>query len=284
MPEEGATLFPNGALISYGSTFTMNHLRSNASAASLAAENNPTFERVMPLTFSWSFHRDIQVAVVAPIVTKSRDLPDSSVSATGLGDTLLALKYRFLRRDSKRGTTQASVSFGPKLPTGSSSRRDPAGTLLPVELQPGTGSTDWFFKLNMTYTGLFNIHRLVADPSIGYLRRTKGAQETRMGDELETRLWLHYRPLQTKLVGGEWFIGPTLRWQHTAADSRFGVQQPLTGSDVMSLGVTSYISPRGGLVFWLGIEFPVAQDWNGAAVEQSRQFHFGITKQFVLHR
>ena len=37
--------------------------------------------------------------------------------------------------------------------------------------------------------------------------RTENAQGIRMGDGTEARLWIHFRPLQTRLVGGEWFIG-----------------------------------------------------------------------------
>jgi hypothetical protein len=200
----------------------------------------------------------------------------------GLSDAVLSLKYRFLRLDSERGTTQASFTIGPKLPTGSSSRKDASGAMLPVALQPGTGSLDWFFKLNSTYTGVFNIRRLVADGWVQYVGRTDSDRQIRRGDNAEVRFWLPYRPLQTQSVGGEWFIGPSVTWQRMGDDRVQGVRQQGTGSDVLSLGITTYASPRGGLVFWLGLEFPVRQQWNGAPYDQSRRINFGVTKQFVL--
>ena len=280
MPEEGATLFPNGALFSYSSVLTMGRLKQQGEVDLANAE--PTFAHEIPLTFSWSFRRDLQLSAVLPIVNRRLEVSGNTLSATGLGDALVSLKYRFLRLDSERGTTQASFSFGPKLPTGSTSGRGPSGDLLPVHLQPGSGSTDVMAKLNLTYTGFLNIRRLVADPSFAYLRRTEGTQQTRMGDQMEARLWLHYRPLQTQLVGGEWFIGPSFTWERAARDRRAGLRQPFTGSEVLSAGFTTYLSPRGGLVFWFGLEFPIRQDWNGAFHEQARRLNFGLTKQFFL--
>src|SRR5262245_24221671 len=139
MPEEGATLFPSGALVSYSSVITNRRFLRDASA--LAPQSvHPTFEHEVPLTFSWSFRRDLQFTAMAPIVHRSAHLPTGTLSATGVGDALITMKYRFLRLDSERGTTQASFTFGPKLPTGSTSRKGSGGALLPSQLQPGSGS------------------------------------------------------------------------------------------------------------------------------------------------
>jgi len=280
MPEEGATLFPNGALVSYSSILTNRRFLTKPTDG--AATVHPTFEHEVPLTFSWSFRRDLQFTATAPIIHRSADLPPGKLSATGLGDALVTMKYRFLRLDSERGTTQASFTFGPKLPTGSSSRRDMRGLLLPANLQPGTGSLDWFLKLNGTYTGVFNLRRLVADGWVQYIRRTENDRHLRMGDDTEVRFWLPYRPLQTQSVGAEWFIGPSLTWQRSAADRLNGARENGASSDVLMLGITNYVSPRAGLVLWLGFEVPVRQDWNGAPYEQARRINFGVTKQFVL--
>src|SRR5437899_12766340 len=90
----------------------------------------------------------------------------------------LVVKYRFYRRDSQRGTTQASVTFGPKVPTGRADLIDTNGKRLPAALQPGSGSTDLFLAANWTYTGLFNLRRLVADEDFHSLVRSQGTQAT----------------------------------------------------------------------------------------------------------
>jgi hypothetical protein len=47
--------------------------------------------------------------------------------------------------------------------------------------------------MNFTYTGLFDIKKLVADLSTDYFARN---------DEINSRLWLSYRPFQSRSVGG----------------------------------------------------------------------------------
>src|SRR2546429_9873443 len=98
---------------------------------------------------------------------------------TGLGDAMVLMKYRFYRRDSKRGTTQASVTLGPKVPTGRTDLADMNGKRLPASLQPGSGSTDFFVAANWTYTGLFHLRRLVADEDFHSLLRAPGTQKSR---------------------------------------------------------------------------------------------------------
>ena len=47
---------------------------------------------------------------------------------------------------------------------------------------------------NWTYTGLFNLRRLVADEDFHALFRSQGTQQTRLGSDIESRFWLSYRP------------------------------------------------------------------------------------------
>ncbi len=154
---------------------------------------------------------------------------------------MVLVKYRFYRRDSQRGTTQASVTFGPKIPTGRTDLTDGNGSLLPASLQPGSGSTDFFLAANWTYTGLFNLRRLVADEDFHSLLRTQGTQATRLGSDIESRFWLSYRPYESKNVAREWFIGPALTWLHSQDDRIAGVTQSGSGGDVLLAGVTTYV-------------------------------------------
>jgi len=276
-PETGATLFPGGALISYNSVFTTRI----ASAPAAPSERRPTLTHEAPLTFMWGFRRDYQLTVVVPVVTHHLG---RSEGGTGVGDTLVLLKYRFLRRDSPRGTTQAAVTAGPTLPTGRTGLRDVAGTFLPVHAQPGSGAAGLFLNLSGTYTGLFRVKRLVADESVTYVRRGEGAQQTRLGDFWESRFWLSYRPYQSKSVGAEWWVGPSLTWQHMGRDRRAGLREAASGGDVLWLGATTYYSPRAGLIFWLGAEVPPAQDLHGIPYRLGRRVSFGVTRQFTLRR
>jgi hypothetical protein len=227
---------------------------------------------------------------------------------TGVGDAMVLLKYRFYRQDSERGTTQASVTFGPKLPTGRTDLNDMSGNRLPASLQPGSGSTDVFLAANWTYTGLFNMKRLAADEDFNSLVRTTGTQETRLGIELESRFWLSYRPYQSKDVKREWLIGPSLVWMHRQDDTIAGVTQYGSGGSDLLAGITTFAGVRPGMHIWLRMDWDVAHSSNPGlvpgghslrelnsnlastttpAVEHvplRRCFTFGITQQFRFHR
>src|SRR5262249_26367760 len=153
-----------------------------------------TFSHEGDFNFTWGFHPNFDLTVVVPVVTNHFDAPGISVGGTGLGDAMALVKYRFYRRDSERGTTQASLTAGPKFPTGRTGLKDSRGTLLPAGLQPGSGSTDLFVAGNWTYTGLFNVRRLVADEDFHSLLRSTGTQATNLGSDVESRFWLSYRP------------------------------------------------------------------------------------------
>src|SRR4029077_2229809 len=102
----------------------------------------PTFSHEADFNFTWGFYRNFDLAVLVPVVTNRYDSGNAlAVGGTGLGDAMVLVKYRFYRRDSQRGTTQASVTLGPKIPTGQTNLTDTNGRRLPAGLQPGSGST-----------------------------------------------------------------------------------------------------------------------------------------------
>ena len=281
-PETAPPLFPGGGLISYNSVFTT---RTGASG-SLPATARPTFSHEGTFNFTWGFYRDFDVTLLVPIVTHRYEPAGVSAasSGTGLGDAMLLVKYRFFRRDSSRGTTQASFTLGPKLPTGRTDLLAPNGTRLPAGLQPGSGSTDLFLAANWTYTGLFNLKRLVADEDFHSLVRSQGTQSTRLGSEVESRFWLSYRPYEAKDGSREWFIGPVLTWQHMQDDRIAGVPHPGSGGDMLLTGITTYFGVRPGMHLWLGADWDVAHSSGGAFMPIRNHIGFGITQQFRLHR
>ncbi len=279
-PETGNTLYPGGAFLSYGSLFES---RRAPLPSSNAASLRPTFAHEDRFIFAWGFHRDFDLMVLVPIETISFHFVGTpSVGGTGIGDTLVAVKYRFFRRDSERGTTQVSVTFGPKLPTGQSNLHDSAGARLPPGLQPGSGSTDFLFGLNGTYTGLFHFEKLVADGAFTYSKNTRGAQQIQLGDVASARFFLSYRPYQTHSVQREWWIGPTVTWTHGGDDSRAGIAIPQSAGNIVRLGGATFFSPHPGVHLWFSAEFPVAQTDAANFAHEHHRFSFGITKQFRL--
>jgi hypothetical protein len=284
-PETAPPLFPGGGLVSYSSTFWTRGPSEVSTAIPPTAR--PTFAHEGDFNFTWGFHSNFDLTVVLPIITKHFEVhaqTDNPLGGTGFGDAMILVKYRFYRRDSERGTTQASISLGPKFPTGRTDLLDMTGDRLPATLQPGSGSTDVVIGANWTYTGLFNIKRLVADEDFHALLRSQGTQATRLGDDVESRFWLSYRPYESKNVGREWFIGPEVTWLHSQDDRIAGITQSGSGGDVLLLGATTFVAVRPGMHVWLGIDWDAVHTTGAAFMPVRRHISFGITQQFRLRR
>lgn len=284
-PETAPTLFPGGALISYNSVFTTRGPIPDVTGG-IPPTSRPTYSHDGIFNFTWGFYRNLDVNLVVPIVTNDFKMTGTSaeptVGGTGLGDIMLLVKYRFFRRDLKRGTTQASVTIGPKFPSGATRLTDTIGNPLPAGLQPGSGSTDLFLAGNFTYTGLFGLKRLVADEDFHTLWRSRGTQATRLGSDLESRSWLSYRPYESSNVGREWFIGPTLTWLHSQDDNIAGTTQKGSGGDALLAGVTTYVGVRPGTHLWFAMDWDTVHSTGAAYMPVRRHISFGITQQFRL--
>ncbi len=255
-PETAPPLFPGGGLISYNSIFTTRGLITSLSG-DIPLTARPTFSHEGDFNFTWGFHRDLDLTVLVPVVTSHFEMPSANGNplsgGTGLGDAMVLVKYRFYRRDSKRGTTQASLTLGPKLPTGRTDLAAMNGKRLPASLQPGSGSTDFFVAANWTYTGLFHLRRLVADEDFHSLLRAQGTQKSRLGSDVESR------------------------------DRIAPVTQSGSGGDVLLAGITSYVGVRPGMHVWLGMDWDVAHSAGATFMPVRRHISFGITRQFRLH-
>ena len=282
-PETAPPLFPGGGLISYNSIIRTRGLLPE-SAGNISPTARPTFSHEGDFNFTWGFRRNFDLTVLVPIITNHLEATNGpAIGGTSLGDAMALVKYRFYRRDSDRGTTQASVTFGPKISTGRTDLTNRNGNLLPASLQPGSGSTDFFLAANWTYTGLFNLKRLVADEDFHSLLRTQGSQATRLGGDIESRFWLSYRPYESKNVNREWFIGPALTWLHAQNDRIAGASQSGSGGDVLLAGVTTYAGLRPGMHVWLGMDWDAAHSTGAMFMPVRRHISFGITQQFRMH-
>jgi Putative MetA-pathway of phenol degradation len=282
-PETAPPLFPGGALISYNSIFTARGTMPESSG-NVPPTAHPTFSHEGDFNFTWGFYRNFDLTILIPLLTNHfASAGKPTVGGTGLGDAMVLVKYRFYRRDSQRGTTQASVTLGLKIPTGRTNLTDATGTLLPASLQPGSGSTDLFIAANWTYTGLFHLRRLVADEDFHSLIRSQGTQATRLGSAIESRFWLSYRPYEAKDVTREWFIGPAFTWLHSQDDRIAGADQHESGGDVLLAGATTYFGVRPGTHIWLGMDWDILHSYGEMFQPIRRHVSFGITQQFKFH-
>jgi len=115
-PESAPPLFPGGELVSYSSNFTTRGLVPSGSA-NIPATAQPTFAHEGDFNFTWGFRPNFDLTIFLQVVTNHLEMGTLTAGGTGLGDAMALIKYRFYRRDSQRGTTQASFTIGPKIPT-----------------------------------------------------------------------------------------------------------------------------------------------------------------------
>jgi hypothetical protein len=279
-PETAPPLFPGGGLVSYNSNFATRDLMPGLNPLTV----RPTFSHEADFNFTWGFHPNFDLTVILPVVTNRFDAGADSVGGTGLGDVVMLIKYRFYRQDSERGTTQASVTAGPKIPVGRTDLTDNNGKLLPAGLQPGSGSTDLYLAANWTHTGLFNVRRLVADGDVHSVLRSTGTQATNLGNDVASRFWLSYRPYEAKNGSREWFIGPDLTWLYSANETVSGMTQNGSGMNTLLAGATTYVGVRPGMHLWLGVDWSVAHSTGAMSMPVRRHISFGVTQQFRMHR
>src|SRR5207302_10364733 len=127
-PETAPPLFPGGGLVSYNSIFTTRGLMLESSS-DIPVTARPTFAHEGEFNFTWGFYRNFDLTILVPIVTNHYQmLGTATVGGTGIGDVMALVKYRFYRRDSQRGTTQASFTGGLKVPSGRTNLRSSNGT------------------------------------------------------------------------------------------------------------------------------------------------------------
>src|ERR1700747_2026750 len=107
-PETAPPLFPGGALLSYSSNFTTRGPMPDISG-NIPVTARPMLAHEGDFNFTWGFRPDFDLTVVVPVVTNHFQMDSAlNIRGTGLGDVMAFVKYRFYRRDSARGTTQAS--------------------------------------------------------------------------------------------------------------------------------------------------------------------------------
>src|SRR6516225_2633556 len=89
-PETAPPLFPGGGLVSYNSIFTTRGLTSEVPATA-----RPTFSHEGDFNFTWGFYRNFDLTVLVPIVSNHFQTTSTpTVGGTGLGDTMVLVKYR----------------------------------------------------------------------------------------------------------------------------------------------------------------------------------------------
>jgi hypothetical protein len=218
------------------------------------------------LAVHYGLRYDLQLTAMLPYVDRTLTLDDPSgpdrYSADGLGDAVLAAKWRVQRWDAPGVGTNLSVLAGAELPTGSDDERD-HGVLLPRDLQPGSGSWDPFGGLSLTHEpGRWRFNAFAV-----YQRNGEGSRDAKNGDRFAAeiaagnRFWLHPYPgpfMRADLM---------LRYRWEDRDRVGGHDDPDSGGEQVSVAVNWAFRPRPILDLQLSVEVPVWQSLEGAQLK-----------------
>lgn len=93
--------------------------------------------------------------------------------ASGLGDTLVSLKWRFVQR----GTTSSALIAGVEAPTGRTNVKTPDGEVMDADHQPGSGSWDALIGLALSH----GWKRSSVHGSAMHFACGRGTQDVRLG-------------------------------------------------------------------------------------------------------
>ena len=224
---------------------------------------------------------DLAVFGAVPVLDKELEvtLPGGERvirDTTGIGDARLFARYTAWRDDAPGRTFRIAPFLGLEVPTGEDGERDSLGRL-PQPLQLGSGSWDPFGGVVATWQTL----DYQVDVQAAYKLNTE-ANDFEFGDEARFDASLQYRLWPRELgKGTSGFLYGVLEGNlvHQAKSEIGGADDPDSG------GLSVFLSP--GLQYvtrrWIVeaiVQVPVAQDLNGAALEDDFVVRTGFRINF----
>lgn len=232
-------------------------------------ENNWMKEQMYEFSMGYGVTRDLSLYLQPSYKVKEMNMPiGSSVmkeSSSGIGDTDVLARWRFVKKDREDGTYQQALLLGIKLPTGAWNIKD-NGTRLMDMVQPGTGSVDYKAGFATTYRkGNFTL-----DGDLIYTLKTENTvradteQGYKFGDLFSYDLAGLYQLKDTYLM-------LELNGRAAEKDELNGAGQDNTGGHQIFIapGISYHIMPS--LMLMLSVQVPVYTDMNGEA--QKTNYH-----------
>jgi len=201
---------------------------------------------------------NLSVSALVPLLTEELDSLAGDTESAGPGDVALIGKYRFHRRDWKRGTFNVAAVGGIEVPTGQTNERE-GGVLLPPGSQPGRGAWNPFLSVSSN----LSIGRYRLDASLFYKLNTEGAQEYEEGDFFAATVQGKYRFYHARYPGPTAGAKLGLQYRYQGRDERNGLRVTNSGGQELRgrAGITWHPAPN--LDVSLTAELPLYRDFEG---------------------
>lgn len=228
-----------------------------------SGDNNWMKEQMYEFNVGYGLTRDLSVYVEPTYKVKEMKMPHGShvmkESASGIGDTELLARYRFMKKDRPDGTYQQALLLGVKLPTGAWNVKD-KGTRLMDMVQPGTGSTDYRGGFATTWRK----GNLTVDGDLIYTFKTENQENYKFGNLISYDLAGLYQL-------NDLYLMLELNGRAAEKDEANSVKDDNTGGHQLFInpGVSYHILPNTMLM--LSVQVPVYANMNGDA--QKTNYH-----------
>lgn len=224
----------------------------------------------LTFTAEYGILHSLSAAVQLPWTWKEKTARAYRLESDGLGDMVVSVRYSPLARDFV-DWREVSVGIGVKIPTGATDRKN-YSTLLPEELQPGTGS--WDYHVSGAYYQGWELVDLLAT---GTYVITTSHEDYEFGNQLALSLigtWHITERLDavTGLVGS-----------HREMDCDDGESIEDTGRDQAWLRLGGQVQVIPSLAMVQGyFDYPVYQDFNGRQVGSDFNLLIGMAWSIPL--
>ncbi len=241
------------------------------------------------ISISYGINEDLSINARLPYIKRKNiregEIEDGEAEAhthgdsSGMGDLLLLGQYRV----SQSETTNISVNFGIKMPTGETNDKDIDGIRFETEFQPGSGSWDFLFGVAVSkQSGSFGYHA-----NILYNKTTEGSQSTEIGDSLSYNAALTYK------INGDshalhdhshdteikWDLMLELNGEKRSKNKISGNTEVHSGGNIIFLspGIRVSSDKLGG---FLSFGIPVVENKNGTQTDIDKRILAGISFAF----
>ena len=260
----GIEVFAAEPLFAGGSRVSLSHIfESRGSLYAGSHEIADPLERAarehrLVVGYDRGLSPNVSMSALVPLLTEDFDSLTGNTESAGPGDVALIGKYRFHRRDWKRGTFNVAAVGGIEVPTGETNEKE-GGLLLPPGNQPGRGAWNPFLSVSSN----LSIGRYRLDASLFYKLNTEGAQQYEEGDFFAATVLGKYRFYHARYPGPTAGAKLGLQYRHQGRDEMNGVRVTNSGGRELRgrAGITWHPAPH--LDVSLTAEVPLYRDFEG---------------------
>ena len=229
---------------------------------------------------SYGISSDVTLNLTVPEIDRELnfDLPGGGSETwrvTGLGDVLLAAKYRFYFWSGVQRHRQIALLAGVELPTGNTNEKD-GGVRLPPDFQLGSGS--WDGVLAASYTEGWQFFDW--DVSVIAKVNSEGAQDHKEGNQAQLSNVFAYYFYRESFPGPEAGAGLVTSWVHDFHDKQDGDVESDSGGDTVYLSPFVFWAPRPDWYVELVVSWPAYQDLNGPQLGENFRAVLAIRYRF----